>query len=154
MPPFPAWDVSRASTQSDLTPGGGDALAAAVASVLGVPLAETPNFVKAPEGYLRALCAWLAPRGLTFVKVPLLPEDGTLPFDVPAPEGAPALVVVAGRSPRSTPEHAFKHCAVGAVSAAAPRSVTVLFDPHPSRAGLDQPLEWVGFFAATAGRSS
>ena len=63
-----------------MSAGSGNALQAAVATALGTTLANTPNFITAPEGYLVSLQAFLAPKGLAFLKIPL----AGLPLPQPA----------------------------------------------------------------------
>merc|ERR1712216_888481 len=86
--------------QDDLSHGAGNALQAAVATALGTSLADTPNFITEPGGYLPALLSFLSTRGLSFVKIPL--PGGKLPHAmVPG-----TLCIHAAGSPRG----AHKHC--------------------------------------------
>ena len=124
--------------QTDFTATRGNALQACVAAVLGQPLAAVPNFLASPLGYLPALQAWLAPRRLAVVKVPLT-AAGCLPDALPA--GTPVLL--RGTRPRGAPAHV----GVGRVAADGVR-VAPAMDPHPDDTMLDGPGQWAAVFVA------
>lgn len=59
-----------AAVQSIITPPHGDALAAAAAAVLRVPLATVPPLLAHPYGYAAALNAWAGTHGAAFLRLP------------------------------------------------------------------------------------
>mmetsp|Transcript_9706 Transcript_9706/g.30753 ORF Transcript_9706/g.30753 Transcript_9706/m.30753 type:complete len:156 (+) Transcript_9706:131-598(+) len=86
-------DLPARVQQDDTTPANGNALQACVCSLLGKTLSETPNFVKAPEGYEKAIAAYLREHdGRRPVKV-ALPSDA-----LDAHDGR--LCILRGTSPR------------------------------------------------------
>merc|ERR1712046_230495 len=87
--------------QTDFTPGSGNALQACAASIFHASLDETPNFITAPEGYERALTAWLHAKGRRLHKVQL--HDGCLPDHESGALGA--LGILRGTSPRGDHGH-------------------------------------------------
>lgn len=94
----------------------GNCLAACIASILEVELAEVPNFCEgATTHWLDRLAEWLAPRGL-------YPLCFTLTGGDWRPQG---LHILAGKSPRGD----WLHAVVA-------RGRDVVHDPHPSRAGV------------------
>lgn len=120
--------------QDDVSPSSGNALQACVASILEMELATVPNFIKQTD-YLDALNAFLAARGLCFLKVDLA-AAGALPFKT-----GPTLCVAAGPSPRGD----FKHAVVARVEGV---QVVPVHDPHPQGGMLAGPAVWAGFFVA------
>lgn len=110
----------------------GDCFAACVATLLGLPLAEIPNFC-APEQldadgrWWPNFRAWCAARGLEAVC--LLAAD--------QPPGAVPDFDAIGSGP--SPRGAFLHATVW-------RNGRLWHDPHPSRAGLaGPPVDWIWF---------
>jgi len=91
---------------------GGNCLAACVASLLELPLADVPQL--GPTTWLDDLGAWLLKRGL----YPIC-------FKIDAPWRPTGLYILAGKSPRGD----FLHAVVA-------RGDEVVHDPHPSRAGV------------------
>ena len=122
--------------QTDLSPGGGNALQACVASILGENIDSVPNFVKAPD-YLKALQQWLKSRRLSLLKIEL--QNGRLRYATPG-----SLCILAGRSPRGN----FRHAVVGLCLESG--EFQVAFDPHPDGRGLVGLPIWAGFFVAQA----
>jgi len=106
----------------------GNCLAACVASILALPLADVPNFVNAEE-FPENFYAWLECRGLGYAWMLVKNADGgaispeLLP-DVVKSIGTVGFHLIYGTSPRG-----FLHSCVGYAG-------KVVHDPHPSRAGL------------------
>lgn len=99
----------------------GDCWRAALASLLGLELDDVPHFgLYARQRWWFETRRWLQGRGLDLWYVPL-DED-----DIPDSVMDDGLVLLAGPSPRGP----FSHVAVGHPDG------TVVWDPHPSRAGL------------------
>ena len=63
--------------QTDFTHSKGNALQACFASMFRLELAEVPNFILHPDGYMTAIDAWLCSKGLSCYKQELTP-DGSL----------------------------------------------------------------------------
>lgn len=102
----------------------GNCFATCIASILEVPLDDVPNFCRWDD-WLERTCQWLAPRGFFYL-------DVTLPGDA-----RDELVrfwgyhVIAGDGPRG-----HRHAVVGLKG-------EIVWDPHPSRAGLlGEPHDW------------
>eukprot|EP01063_Lacrimia_lanifica_P031487 TRINITY_DN51_c1_g2_i1.p3 TRINITY_DN51_c1_g2~~TRINITY_DN51_c1_g2_i1.p3 ORF type:complete len:137 (+),score=34.10 TRINITY_DN51_c1_g2_i1:385-795(+) len=129
--------------QTDFSPGTGNALQACVATILDLDLDAVPNFITAEGGYLAAINAFVATKGLAFWKLPI-PQDGPLPWVTSAGSSVPC--VVAGKSPRGD----FKHCVVGTIVGHDPAGITFAHDPHPDSTMITS-KEWVGVFVAAAG---
>lgn len=94
---------------------GGNCFSACVATILEIPLQEVPYFMSddlAGREWIAKLGAWLRPRGL-------------YPMILSANAKVPGIHIVHGGSPRGEGTHAV----VGVGD-------TVVFDPHPSRAGI------------------
>jgi hypothetical protein len=109
----------RRVTQTKVGWPDGNCVRASYASLLGVDLDLVPDFSPAAlrgDNQRAAERAWLRDLGYDLVVVP---EGGARP-DV-SPD---TLHLVSGLSPRG-----FGHCCVG-------RGGQVVWDPHPSRAGL------------------
>jgi hypothetical protein len=93
----------------------GNCLAACVASLLHLDIADVPNVCEDGAGWVERLADWLQPRGL----VPLA-------FGGPPPSGfADALCIVSGQSPRGP----WLHATVW-------RGDKMVHDPHPDRTGI------------------
>ncbi|CAJ1354291.1 unnamed protein product [Effrenium voratum] len=88
--------------QTILEAGKGNALQAAVASVVRVALEEVPNFIEDPSGYEQACQTWLAPRKLAMRK--MLLEANQLPADE-AQRCVGLLCILRGVSPRGDHGH-------------------------------------------------
>ena len=132
--------------QDNFEPGKGNALQAAVASLLGLPLHSVPNFIAAPS-YEDALRDFLTPKGLRFEKIPLGPDleaSRHLPDGAAKPPGT--TCVLRGTSPRGPHGHV-----VVAVVGSDARSLSIVHDPHPEASGLsaEHPWGWALFLAAT-----
>jgi len=103
----------------------GNCYAACIASILELPLEIVPNFCEHRDWQQRSK-AWLAERGLGIVTISyasVFPfPDGSFPL----PSG---YCILSGLGPRG-----YRHCCVGFED-------KVVFDPHPSGAGLVKPDE-------------
>lgn len=100
----------------------GNCMQACIASVLELPLDDVPNFMalhRAGKSWTHTLRDWLAERGLAYVEVQF---NGFGTFSM-MPQ---TYHLIGGGSPRGQEEG---HCIVGFAG-------TMVFDPHPSRAGL------------------
>ena len=116
----------------------GNALQAAFASVLDLDMDAVPNFIDSND-YMASINAFLAPRGLAFLRVDC--DGATVPL---ALDGATCLVV--GQSPLG-----IRQVCVGRTRLAdgASCAIDVLHDPHPESHGLvDGSLAWAGIFVA------
>lgn len=112
----------------------GDCLRAAMATVFDRPLLEVPHFVETP-GSIEDF--WAEVRGfvhrVTFGThfVECYDASEWLEWDMPAQLGGMEYaLILTGPSPRSV-NGEFSHAVV-----ADPRTLEVLHDPHPSRAGV------------------
>ena len=113
----------------------GNCLQACVASLLGLPLEDVPNFAAVPEGgtdgkshWFFAFERWLRDRDLgVSVWYPTRGCDWYM-----APE---SLAIASGKSPRGD----FQHSVVVRVTDGA--EPELVHDPHPSRAGLAGPAK-------------
>ncbi|CAK9010567.1 unnamed protein product [Durusdinium trenchii] len=121
--------------QTIFTAGAGNALQAAVASVVRLPLEEVPNFIEDPAGYEQAWRTWLHARQLDLQKILL--EDGKLKGD-DLGRCAGKLCVLRGTSPRG--DHG--HVVVARVKADG--EFELLHDPFPDAASpmLRPPFVW------------
>mmetsp|Transcript_6142 Transcript_6142/g.12677 ORF Transcript_6142/g.12677 Transcript_6142/m.12677 type:complete len:226 (+) Transcript_6142:126-803(+) len=133
--------------QDDFSPGRGNALQAAVASVFGFDLADVPNFVVLPEGYELAIQVFCFDNGrFASLKYNLLQD--ALDADVwKKYEGK--LCLLRGKSPRGD----FAHVVVARRTKATDENThmsafEMVHDPHPDETFLDQsePFGWCIFF--------
>jgi hypothetical protein len=109
----------------------GDCFRACVASIFELPSEEVPHFVQAGNTkWWPDLQDWLRTRGLCAICIKVTPDE--MQFGWPNEE---TFCIVNGRSPRG---NGLKHSVVGKL---APWNFEIVFDPHPSRAGLDGPIE-------------
>ncbi|CAE7342678.1 unnamed protein product [Symbiodinium necroappetens] len=123
--------------QTIFTAGAGNALQAAVASIVRRPLDEVPNFLEDPAGYDKACQTWLAAQRMTWRKISL--EDGRLPRDAVTCVGK--LCVLRGTSPRGDHGHVVvaRACETG------------LHDPYPGELAADMlkpPFVWAAVIEA------
>lgn len=126
-------------TQTIMQAPHGNALAACAASILGVNLDDTPNFVKEPD-YLAAMQAHAARHGCSLRKLAL--EDGRLPTSEALAPGS--LCIARGTSPRG-----HGHVIVACVAADG-LSLEFVHDPFPSGGFLDGHAVWAAiYFVAT-----
>jgi hypothetical protein len=102
----------------------GDCWRCCIASLLHLPASSVPNFVE-DDRWWEATQAWLAERGLGMMLVDL---EGCERYPL-MPEGV--LCIGSGPSPRGDWRH----------SVIVDEGLEVMFDPHPSRAGLAGPVE-------------
>lgn len=113
---------------TDTRPGGppGDCLRACVATLLDQPYDQVPHFALAADWW-DELRRWARTSGGDFGCV--TPTAGR-PQVLYAPGTWPGLLIAAGPSPRAVPGERRRHAVVADVD------LTVVHDPHPSRAGL------------------
>ena len=128
--------TSRRATQTLTEPPHGNALQACVATVLGRPLADVPNFVAAAD-YWQAMLDHARTLGLGLMKVPL-GADGALPF-----ASTPGAFCIA----RGTSVRGNGHVVVGSVAADGV-SLDVIHDVHPDGGGLVGAPVWAAFYVA------
>ena len=142
-------DLPARVQQDDCTPANGNALQACVCSLLGKTLSETPNFVKAPEGYEKAIADFLREHdGRRPVKV-ALPSDA-----LDAHDGR--LCILRGTSPRGDfghvarrrrpTHHRAHHHTSQVVARYRVGAFENVWDPHPDGAFLAPPRGWAMFF--------
>ncbi len=102
----------------------GDCQRAVIASLLELPISEVPHFLQEakgdPVGFFEGLQSFCRSRGLAYLTVPA--KSGAAFFG--ADDGV--YHEISGPSPRG---NGITHAVVG-------RDGQVVFDPHPSRAGL------------------
>jgi hypothetical protein len=126
--------------QDDFSPGRGNALQAAVASIFGLSLELVPNFVALPEGYEAAIKKFCEERGTHSVKfnlgngMPSIREEEDDEFNS-------RLCLLRGKSPRGD----FGHVVVARFVSG---EFEMLHDPHPDATFLDakDPFGWCMFF--------
>ena len=129
--------------QDNFSPGRGNALQAAVASVFGLQLAEVPNFVASPEGYELAIQQFCFDCG-RYASLKYSLKDDTLDADSWGKyEGN--FCLLRGKSPRGD----FGHVVVARKVKKADDGETVsafemIHDPHPDETFLDEsePFGW------------
>lgn len=111
----------KETDQTIFEAGKGNCFAACLASLLEIPIAEVVHF---PPGeccnWREIINEWLAPKGLFFIDIALAGDmrDELVRFW--------GHHIIMGDSPRPIAE---RHAVVGYKG-------TMVFDPHPSRAGL------------------
>ena len=102
----------------------GDCQRAVIASLLELPISEVPHFLQEangdPSDYWDSLQAFLSKHGYAYLCLPA--RSGAAFFG----EGVDVFHEIAGPSPRG---NGITHAVVG-------RNGEIVFDPHPSRAGL------------------
>jgi len=106
----------------------GNCFAACFASIFEIPLEEIPNFVDVKESWWKGVVDWCA-------------EHGVFPFPVDVEQSKksgwglpPGYTILSGKSPRGD----WLHSVVA-------RGGTVVHDPHPSCAGLEDIQECLVF---------
>lgn len=109
----------------------GDCQRAVIASLLDLPISEVPHFLQQADGdpsdYWDLLQAFLRARGFAYMTQKA--RCGSIFFG----DDVEVFHEIAGPSPRG---NGVWHAVVG-------RNGKVVFDPHPSRAGLSgDPAEW------------
>lgn len=123
--------------QDDFSPGKGNALQAAVASIFGLDLSQVPNFIEIPEGYESAIRTFCHDRGSDCIKIKL--SDGG--SDNILSEYNGKLCILRGKSPRGD----FGHVVVAKRKEGA---FEMMHDPHPEETFLDEAegFGWCMFF--------
>ena len=109
----------------------GDCQRAVIASLLELPITEVPHFLQEangyPSDYWDSLQAFLRKHGYAYLCLPA--RSGAAFFG----DGVDVFHEIAGPSPRGS---GITHAVVG-------RNGQIVFDPHPSRAGLTgDPADW------------
>jgi hypothetical protein len=117
-------------TQDKFGDKEGNCFAACLASILHLPLESVPNFCSKPSTWWDDTNKWLAKDGLR-----LLSMQAEGDWQAAVLEGL--YVIYSGKGPRG-----FNHCCVGL-------NGIIVWDPHPSRDGLEK-IELVDLFIATA----
>lgn len=124
--------------------GKGDCLRACVASILGIPILDVPNF--AEFDYFTTLHHWLGIRGIRFVEVRFASSEHCRS----AWYGySHQPVLLWGDSPRNRPDGGRKQHAVVAKSKG--YGFEMIHDPHPSRDGLISEYGAMWLFPPTGG---
>ena len=117
----------------------GNALAACAASILGLSIDDTPNFVKEPD-YLAAMQTHAACHGCSLRKVTL--EDGRLPTSEALAAGS--LCIARGTSPRG-----HGHVVVASIAIDG-CSLEFVHDPFPSGGFLDGQAVWAIIYSTSS----
>lgn len=102
----------------------GNCLSACLASMLEIPVEDVPVFVKS-DSWFKDMCKWLVKNGYEF-KGSLYGTD-ILNYDI----GIGGYYIVSGLSPRQG-----KELAIGTRHSVIFKDRKMIFDPHPSDAGL------------------
>jgi hypothetical protein len=119
----------------------GDCQRAVIASLLGLPIAEVPHFLQEsngdPTGFWEGIQKFCRARGFVFLTTPAqvsaYGDDGNVFHEIGGP------------SPRG---NGLFHAVVGC-------NGQIVFDPHPSRAGLaGNPAEWTHGYLVPAGSAA
>ncbi len=118
--------------QTEFVRGRGNCVAACVASIFNLPLAEVPNFRLAEDQWV-ALQEWLGGQKLCAIRFPA--EADCL---WPVPNGVHCILT--GNSPR---HEGLSHAVVGFIKG---REWHLVHDPHPKGGGLKGAPQWVTFF--------
>ena len=134
-------ELPRKVFQDDFRPGRGNALQAAVASVIGLDLADVPNFVEHPEGYEFAVRSFSRDRNRSCIKIKL--DDGV---QLDKKYGG-RLCLLRGKSPRGD----FGHVVVARRNndkSLVKGEFQMMHDPHPDESFLDESEQfgWCMFF--------
>ena len=126
--------------QTDFSPGKGNALQAAVASIFGIDLSKVPNFIEMPEGYEAAISTFCHDRGNECIKITLKERKSDGSNDVLS-EYNGKLCILRGKSPRGD----FGHVVVAKRVNGA---FQMMHDPHPDETFLDEGEDagWCMFF--------
>jgi len=124
--------VTQTVLHDPATGAFGNCFSAMLASLLHVPIEDVPVFCAA-DTWRRDVNEWLRPFGLAYLEF-----DGNLLAEQGRHFGIVGLHhEVAGQSPRHTDS---LHSCVG-------QDGSLVFDPHPSRAGVT-PIQYTGLFVA------
>jgi hypothetical protein len=145
----------KAVHQTDFSPGRGNALQAAVASILGLELNQVPNFIEMPNGYdaaIREFCQ--EQHGLNCIKINLVVESSNdsrsdvINIQSTAVSVGGKLCVLRGKSPRGD----FGHVVIAKKrmdnTDASNQQFEMIHDPHPDSTFLDESeaFGWCMFF--------
>jgi|EP01082_Thalassiosira_pseudonana_P000678 hypothetical protein len=136
MPATPFASSPTKVYQDDFSPGKGNALQAAVASLFGLTLMEVPNFIEMPDGYEAAIREFSQRRGFECIKIAL--GDSKKAAD----EYVGKHCILRGKSPRGN----FGHVVVARYSNG--NGFEMVHDPHPEENFLDtsESYGWCMFF--------
>ncbi len=123
--------------QDDFSPGKGNALQAAVASIFGLDLSNVPNFIEMPKGYEAAIHTFCHGRGSNCFKIKLGSDGGS---EILSKYNG-KLCILRGKSPRGD----FGHVVVAKREEGA---FQMMHDPHPEETFLDEVegFGWCMFF--------
>ncbi len=120
--------------QSNTDPKTGDCLAACVASVLELDLAEVPNFCGLHgDQWLAELASWLVRTRRMWALNLIAPPDQEHPFIAMLDTFKP-YVIAGGETARSD--------ATGALHACVYRGGLLMHDPYPGGKGLTKVTDW------------
>ncbi len=121
--------------QDNFDAGRGNALQAAVASIVGLDLDQVPNFIETPGGYEAAIRDFCQLGGMIANKIILGSDEANLDMC----EGN--LCILRGKSPRGE----FGHVVVARWNGS---GFVMVHDPHPEGTFLDtnNPYGWCMFF--------
>ena len=124
--------------QTDFSPGKGNALQAAVASIFGLDLSKVPNFIEVPEGYEASIRTFCHDHGSECIKIAL---GGGKSVGKILSEYNGKLCILRGKSPRGD----FGHVVVAKRENDA---FQMMHDPHPEETFLDEGEDagWCMFF--------
>lgn len=126
--------------QTDFSPGKGNALQAAVASIFGLDLSKVPNFIEMPEGYEVSIGTFCQDRGSESIKITLGRGKSDSSSDILS-EYNGKLCILRGKSPRGN----FGHVVVAKRENGV---FQMMHDPHPEETFLDEGEDagWCMFF--------
>src|SRR6266581_6866987 len=119
----------------------GNCFAACLASLLEIPLDDVPHFFGAStDSWRKDLNLWLARRGLSFIDV-WCPNPTNFQWYVTEQLSQVGYYVLSGPSPRYK---SVEHAVIA-------KGGKIVFDPHPSKAGLADGYRWLGFLVIRCG---
>ena len=119
----------------------GNCFAACLASLLEISLEDVPHFVEtSPDAWQKDLNQWLAARGLAFVDV-WCPNPTNFQWYVTEQLGHVGFYILSGPSPRHKD---VDHAVIA-------KGGEIVFDPHPSKAGIADGYRWIGLLVNRCG---
>lgn len=136
--------------QDDFSPGRGNALQAAVASVLGLQLTEVPNFIASPEGYELSIQQFCFDHG-RYASLKYNLKHDTLGADLWEKYNG-KFCLLRGKSPRGDFGHVVVARKIQNIDDRLDVSAfEMVHDPHPDETFLDrtEPFGWCIFFDDT-----